>query len=159
MALNEKVTDLRMHVEAAIDFPDEEIDFLTDAALADRLADVDTAFGDLMDKARQGCLLRDGIHVVLAGRPNAGKSSLLNALAGYDAAIVTEVPGTTRDLVRENIEIDGLPVHIVDTAGLRDSTSDVEQEGIRRARQQLAKRITLWRLSTPVPKTLAIPAN
>jgi tRNA modification GTPase len=137
MALNEKVTDLRMHVEAAIDFPDEEIDFLTDAALADRLTDVDAAFGDLVDKARQGRLLRDGIHVVLAGRPNAGKSSLLNALAGYDAAIVTEVPGTTRDLIREHIEIDGLPVHIVDTAGLRNSTRAVEQEGIRRTRQQL----------------------
>ncbi len=139
MALNQKVTDLRIHVEAAIDFPDEEIDFLTDAALAERLAGVDAAFGDLMDKARQGCLLRDGIHVVLAGRPNAGKSSVLNVLAGYDAAIVTEVPGTTRDLVREQIEIDGLPVHIVDTAGLRDSTGAVEQEGIRRAREQLAE--------------------
>jgi tRNA modification GTPase len=139
MALNQKVTDLRMHVEAAIDFPDEDIDFLTDAALADRLVDVAAAFGDLMNKVRQGCLLRDGIQVVLAGRPNGGKSSLLNALAGYDAAIVTAVPGTTRDLVREHIDIDGLPVHIVDTAGLRDSSGPVEQEGIRRARQQLGE--------------------
>jgi tRNA modification GTPase len=139
MALNQKVTDLRMHVEAAIDFPDEDIDFLSDIALVDRLAEVDAAFGDLMDKVRQGCLLRDGIHVVLAGRPNAGKSSLLNALAGYDAAIVTAIPGTTRDLVREHIEIDGLPVHIVDTAGLRVSFGPAEQEGIRRARQQLGE--------------------
>ena len=138
MALNHKVTDLRIHVEAAIDFPDEEIDFLTDAALSERLDDVDVAFKALMIKATQGRLLRDGIHVVLAGRPNTGKSSLLNALAGYDAAIVTDTPGTTRDLVREHIEIDGLPVHIVDTAGLRDGAERVEQEGIRRAREQLA---------------------
>jgi tRNA modification GTPase len=139
LALNQKVTDLRVHVEAAIDFPDEEIDFLTDAALATRLADVDAAFDDLTRKAQQGRLLREGIHVVLAGRPNAGKSSLLNALAGYDAAIVTEIAGTTRDLVREHIEIDGLPVHIVDTAGLHDSAGQVEREGIRRTRQQLAE--------------------
>jgi tRNA modification GTPase len=139
MALNQKITDLRIHVEAAIDFPDEEIDFLTDAALAARLEDVEAAFTELMTKARQGRLLRDGIHVVLAGRPNAGKSSVLNALAGYEAAIVTDVPGTTRDLVREHIEIDGLPVHIVDTAGLRDGAEPVEQEGIRRARQQLTQ--------------------
>jgi tRNA modification GTPase len=137
MALNQKVTNFRVYVEAAIDFPDEEIDFLRDADITGYLEDIDTEFRRLDDTVRQGCLLRDGIVVVLAGRPNAGKSSLLNALAGYDAAIVTEIPGTTRDLVREHIELDGLPVYIVDTAGLRDSAEKVEQEGVRRARQQL----------------------
>jgi len=139
MALNEKVTSFRVYVEAAIDFPDEEIDFLADADINGYLEDIDAEFRRLNDTVRQGCLLRDGIVVVLAGRPNAGKSSLLNALAGYDAAIVTEIPGTTRDLVREHIELDGLPVHVVDTAGLRDSAEKVEQEGVRRARQQLAE--------------------
>jgi tRNA modification GTPase len=139
MTLNRKVTELRMHVEAAIDFPDEDIDFLSDATLIKRLEEVDAEFSQLQQKARQGRLLRDGIHVVLAGRPNAGKSSLLNALAGYAAAIVTDEPGTTRDLVREYIELDGLPVHIVDTAGLRDSSGQVEREGVRRAREQLAE--------------------
>lgn len=138
MTLNRKVTELRVFVEAAIDFPDEDIDFLEAAELRDRLADVEAEFTQLERTVRTGRLLRDGIHVVLAGRPNVGKSSLLNALAGYDAAIVTDIPGTTRDLVREHIDIDGLPVHIVDTAGLRDSDAVVEQEGIRRAHQQLA---------------------
>lgn len=138
MALNRKVTELRVFVEAAIDFPDEDIDFLQAPELRGRLADVEAEFTQLERTVRQGRLLRDGIHVVLAGRPNVGKSSLLNALAGYDAAIVTAIPGTTRDLVREHIDIDGLPVHIVDTAGLRDSDALVEQEGIRRAYQQLA---------------------
>lgn len=137
-ALNEKVTQLRIHVEAAIDFPEEEIDFLQDAALLERLDDVRAEFDRLEATVRHGRLLRDGVHLVLAGRPNAGKSSLLNALAGYDAAIVTDVPGTTRDVVREHIEIDGLPVHVIDTAGLREGEGVVEQEGIRRARQQLA---------------------
>ncbi len=137
-ALNAKVTDLRMHVEAAIDFPEEEIDFLNDAALLSRLDGVQAEFDHLEKTIRQGQLLRDGVQIVIAGRPNAGKSSLLNVLAGYDAAIVTEIPGTTRDIVREHIEIDGLPVHIVDTAGLRDGQGLVEQEGIRRARQQIA---------------------
>ncbi len=136
--LNAKVTQLRIHVEAAIDFPEEEIDFLQDAALLERLDDVRAEFVRLEATVRHGRLLRDGVHIVLAGRPNAGKSSLLNALAGYDAAIVTDVPGTTRDVVRENIEIDGLPVHIIDTAGLREGEGVVEQEGIRRARQQIA---------------------
>ncbi len=137
--LNDKVTALRTFVEAAIDFPDEEIDFLEDAELRVRLRELDADFRQLDKTVRQGRLLRDGIHLVIAGRPNAGKSSLLNALAGYDAAIVTEIPGTTRDLVRENIEIDGLPLHIVDTAGLRDDVGVVEREGVRRARQQLGR--------------------
>jgi tRNA modification GTPase len=125
-------------VEAAIDFPEEEIDFLDTEAVRARLAAVETAFRQLEQTTRQGCLLRDGIHLVIIGRPNAGKSSLLNALAGYAAAIVTPVPGTTRDLVREALEIDGLPVHLVDTAGLRTVGDEVEREGVRRAREQMA---------------------
>jgi len=136
--LNAQVTALRVHVEAAIDFPEEEIDFLNDAALLDRLTDVQEQFDRLEKTIHRGRLLRDGVHIVLAGRPNAGKSSLLNALAGHDAAIVTNIPGTTRDVVREHIEIDGLPVYIVDTAGLRDSGGVIEQEGVRRTRQQIA---------------------
>src|SRR5690606_25880258 len=123
--LDERITALRIHVEAAIDFPEEEIDFLADADLLRRLDDVGQCFGALERTVRQGRLLREGIHVVLAGRPNVGKSSLLNALAGHNAAIVTEIPGTTRDLVREHLEIGGLPVHIVDTAGLRESPDPV----------------------------------
>jgi len=138
LALNKKITELRMHVEAAIDFPEEEIDFLSDSALLARLDDVQSEFDRMEKTIRTGRLLRDGVHIVLAGQPNAGKSSLLNALAGYDAAIVTDIPGTTRDIVREHIEIDGLPVHIIDTAGLREGRDVIEQEGIRRARQQIA---------------------
>jgi len=138
LALNEAVTTLRVHVEAAMDFPEEEIDFLSDAALLQRLEDVSVQFSTVEHTVRQGCLLRDGVTVVLAGRPNAGKSSLLNALAGYDAAIVTEIPGTTRDLVREQIEIDGLPVRIIDTAGLRQAGDAIEAEGVRRTHRELA---------------------
>lgn len=137
LALNEHLTGLRIYVEAAIDFPEEEVDFLSAAELARRLDAAAAEFDRIEASARQGQLLRDGIHVVLAGRPNSGKSSLLNRLAGYEAAIVTEVPGTTRDLVREQLEIDGLPVHIVDTAGLRDTSDLIEREGVRRTRGQL----------------------
>ena len=135
--LNESITRLRTHVEAAIDFPEEEIDFLRDAELLERISGVEQQFGELERVARQGCLLRDGVTVVVAGRPNVGKSSLLNALAGYDAAIVTDVAGTTRDLVREQLDLDGLPLHVVDTAGLRAGRDRVEEEGIRRARAAL----------------------
>jgi len=138
LGLNEQVTGLRLYVEAAIDFPEEEIDFLGTDELRRRLAAVAEEFDRIESTARQGRLLRDGIHVVLAGRPNSGKSSLLNRLAGYEAAIVTDQPGTTRDLVREQLEIDGLPVHIVDTAGLREARDVVEREGVERARGQLA---------------------
>jgi len=138
LGLNEQVTALRMYVEAAIDFPEEEIDFLATDDLRRRLDSVATEFDRIEATARQGRLLRDGIHVVLAGRPNSGKSSLLNRLAGYEAAIVTDQPGTTRDLVREHLDIDGLPVHVVDTAGLRETGDMVEREGVQRTRGQLA---------------------
>ncbi|MCL4780126.1 MAG: tRNA uridine-5-carboxymethylaminomethyl(34) synthesis GTPase MnmE [Gammaproteobacteria bacterium] len=137
LALNEEVTGLRIYIEAAIDFPDEEIELLGDSELQRRIAVVAAGFAQLEKTTRQGCLLRDGLHVVLAGRPNSGKSSLFNALAGYAAAIVTSQPGTTRDLVREQINIDGLPLHIVDTAGLRAAVDPVEQEGVARTRGQL----------------------
>src|ERR1700728_4316144 len=113
------VIEPRTHVEAAIDFPDEEVDFLADNAVAQRLATVRQHFDAVTRSASQGRLLRDGMTVVLAGAPNAGKSSLLNRLAGYDAAMVTRVPGTTRDVLRERIEVNGMPLHILDTAGLR----------------------------------------
>jgi tRNA modification GTPase len=137
--LAESVLELRMWVEAAIDFPEEEVDFLGDRALGARLESIRLRFAGLADAARQGSLLRDGLTIVIAGRPNAGKSSLLNRLAGYDAAIVTAVPGTTRDVLRERIEIDGLPLHVLDTAGLRDSPDEVEAEGIRRAHRELER--------------------
>jgi len=130
--LSERVLELRMWTEAAIDFPEEEIDFLADPGLGQRMDLIRARFAELAETARQGTLLRDGMTVVIAGRPNAGKSSLLNRLAGYEAAIVTPVPGTTRDVLRERIEIDGLPLHVLDTAGLRESADLVEIEGIRR---------------------------
>ena len=136
--LTELLTQLRMYVEAAIDFPEEEIDFLSDRALADRVQGVAAAFDELTARAEQGRLLADGITVVIAGRPNAGKSSLLNALAGTETAIVTDIPGTTRDLLRETVVIDGLAVHLTDTAGLRADADRIEAEGIRRARATLA---------------------
>ncbi|MDX1692787.1 MAG: tRNA uridine-5-carboxymethylaminomethyl(34) synthesis GTPase MnmE [Ketobacteraceae bacterium] len=132
-SLVEQLTQLRMYVEAAIDFPEEEIDFISDGKIA---ADLDTIYQQLQTvfrEANRGVLLKEGMKVVLAGRPNAGKSSLLNALAGRDSAIVTPIAGTTRDLLREHIHIDGMPLHVIDTAGLRESTDEVEQEGIRRA--------------------------
>ncbi|MFT4591000.1 MAG: tRNA modification GTPase [Gammaproteobacteria bacterium] len=137
MQLNDRITELRVHVEAAIDFPDEDIDFLSDSGLLERVSVVDNAFFELTRSAREGCLLREGATLVLAGKPNAGKSSLLNALSGYSAAIVTDVPGTTRDVIKEHIDLDGLPLSIVDTAGLRSSTDVVEQEGVRRTHEQL----------------------
>jgi tRNA modification GTPase len=127
-----------MHVEAAIDFPEEEIDFLSDEALQRRLDECGTAIEALLAAAQQGRVLRDGFQVVIVGRPNAGKSSLLNLLSGQEAAIVTEVAGTTRDILREQIDIDGMAVELVDTAGLRDDPDRIEAEGIRRARAALA---------------------
>jgi tRNA modification GTPase len=137
--LTDALIDLRTYVEAAIDFPEEEVDFLADTELAERLAAVRGHFDAVTAAAGQGRLLRDGLTVVLAGRPNSGKSSLLNRLAGYDAAIVTAVPGTTRDVLRERIDIDGLPLHVLDTAGLRDSDDAVEREGVRRAAAEMSR--------------------
>ncbi|MCK8515254.1 tRNA uridine-5-carboxymethylaminomethyl(34) synthesis GTPase MnmE [Methylonatrum kenyense] len=144
-ALLQALTELRVHVEAAIDFPEEEIDFLADGEVAAKLRAVRTELDVVLATARQGQILRDGMTVVIAGPPNAGKSSLLNQLAGSDSAIVTAIAGTTRDVLREQIQIDGMPLHIIDTAGLRDSDDPVEQEGVRRARQamQSADRILL----------------
>ena len=141
-ALVEELTELRVYVEAAIDFVDEEIDFLTDGVVQARIVTLQQRISQIQQTARQGCLLRDGMSVVLAGKPNAGKSSLLNALAGHDAAIVTDIAGTTRDVLKESIQIDGMPLHIIDTAGLRDggkAADVVEQEGMRRARVEIAK--------------------
>ncbi|MBU2978437.1 tRNA uridine-5-carboxymethylaminomethyl(34) synthesis GTPase MnmE [Alteromonas sp. C1M14] len=132
-ALSEQIIHLRMYVEAAIDFPDEEIDFLSDGKVAGDLAAIVRALAEVKQKAKQGALLREGMQVVIAGRPNAGKSSLLNALAGKDSAIVTDIAGTTRDVLREHIDINGMPVHIIDTAGLRESPDTVEKIGIERA--------------------------
>ncbi len=135
--LLEQLIELRMYVEAAIDFPEEEVDFLADDHVGSRLQAIMVELAAVLSSARQGSLLREGINVVIAGRPNVGKSSLLNRLAGRDTAIVTNIPGTTRDVLREHIHIDGLPLHIIDTAGLRDSHDQIEQEGIRRTWQQI----------------------
>jgi tRNA modification GTPase len=140
--INELVTDLtelRIYVEAAIDFVDEEIDFLTDGVVEKRVKRLLARIQEIQKTAQQGRLLRDGMTVVLVGKPNAGKSSLLNALAGHEAAIVTDIAGTTRDVLRERIQLDGMPLHIIDTAGLRDSDNLIEKEGIRRAHVEIQK--------------------
>ena len=130
---------LRTYVEAAIDFPEEEIDFLGDERIATELSTILTAIERLQGSARQGCLLHDGMTVVLAGPPNAGKSSLLNALAQQESAIVSAIPGTTRDVVRERINVDGMPIHVLDTAGLRESGDEIESEGMRRAQAAMER--------------------
>jgi tRNA modification GTPase len=154
-ALVEAVTHLRIYVEAAIDFPEEEIDFLADGKVAEDLAVLLEQVITILAEAQQGTIMRDGMKVVIAGRPNAGKSSLLNALAGREAAIVTAIEGTTRDVLREHIHIDGMPLHIIDTAGLRDSSDEVEQIGISRAWEEIrqADRILLMVDATTTDKT------
>jgi tRNA modification GTPase len=139
------VTRLRVYVEAAIDFPEEEIDFIQDGQVKQQLQEIILQLNTVLEQARQGSLMQEGMKLVIAGRPNAGKSSLLNALSGQDSAIVTPIEGTTRDVLREHIQIDGMPLHIVDTAGLRDSADEVEREGIRRAWREMesADRILL----------------
>ena len=135
--LRDALIHLRMLVEATLDFPEEEIDFLQKADAQGQLDRLRASVGNVLQHARQGALLREGIKVVIAGQPNAGKSSLLNALAGAELAIVTPVPGTTRDVVSETIQIEGVPVHVIDTAGLRESTDHVEKIGIERAWGQI----------------------
>lgn len=137
--LLETLTTLRVHVESAIDFPEEEIDFLQDDEIQRQLNDVLNDIAVTLETAQQGKLLREGMSVVIAGKPNAGKSTLLNQLTGSQSAIVTEIPGTTRDVLRETIQLDGLPLHVIDTAGLRDGADIVEQEGIRRAWQEISR--------------------
>ncbi len=130
---------IRVNVEAAIDFSDEDIDVLANTGVADALADAKQVLVAIFKQANQGALLQEGISVVIAGAPNAGKSSLLNALAGNESAIVTDIPGTTRDLLKEQLSLDGLPVHVTDTAGLRESGDQVELEGVRRAREVISR--------------------
>ncbi len=144
-SLVENLIDLRTFVEAALDFPEEEVDFIANSGIAANLDELMAELDALLRGARQGCLIREGIQIVIAGPPNVGKSSLLNALSGTDSAIVTAVPGTTRDLLHREIQIDGLPLHIIDTAGLRQSDDLVEIEGIRRAQDQIEKAdVVLW---------------
>jgi tRNA modification GTPase len=136
--LRDALVHLRMLVEATLDFPEEEIDFLRSSDAAGQLQDLQRRLKLLMERAHQGALLREGIKVVIAGQPNAGKSSLLNALAGAELAIVTPIPGTTRDKVQETIQIEGVPLHVIDTAGLRESDDEVERIGIARAWEAIA---------------------
>jgi tRNA modification GTPase len=128
-----------MYVEAAIDFPEEEVDFLADERVSQELEVLSQNLDQLNAATHQGVLLHDGMTAVLAGPPNAGKSSLLNALAQFESAIVSPIPGTTRDVLRERIHLDGMPLHVVDTAGLRESRDEIEAEGIRRAREQMER--------------------
>ncbi len=137
--------EIRMFVEAAIDFPEEEIDFLSDSNVLNQIDELSKEMSELLANAQQGALLTEGMRVVIAGKPNAGKSSLLNALSGKDSAIVTDIEGTTRDVLKEQINIDGMPLHVIDTAGLRESSDQVEQIGISRAWKEIeqADRILL----------------
>jgi len=136
--LTEELIHCRMHIESAIDFPEEEIDFLADESILMQLDQLLDNLNQLFNSAQQGKLLKEGITVVIAGRPNAGKSSLMNSLAENDRSIVTDIPGTTRDLVHETIQLDGMPVHLIDTAGLRQSEDVVEQIGIQKAWSEIA---------------------
>jgi tRNA modification GTPase len=156
--LVEMLIRLRMYVEAAIDFVEEEINFLGDNQITTQLADISGSLTDVLASATQGSLLRDGITIVIAGVPNVGKSSLLNYLSGKETAIVTDIPGTTRDVLREQITLDGMPIHIIDTAGLRESNDPIEQEGIRRARLEIAQADMILLLQDAT-RPAALPEN
>ncbi|WP_047540388.1 tRNA uridine-5-carboxymethylaminomethyl(34) synthesis GTPase MnmE [Methylotenera versatilis] len=132
-----KLINLRMYVEACLDFPEEEIDFITQGKVAEKLATIILELKSVFAKAKQGSLLREGMHIVLVGQPNVGKSSLMNQLSGEEVAIVTPIAGTTRDAIKSSIQINGLPLHIIDTAGLRDTEDEVEKIGIARTYQAL----------------------
>ncbi|MGE3919764.1 MAG: tRNA uridine-5-carboxymethylaminomethyl(34) synthesis GTPase MnmE [Gammaproteobacteria bacterium] len=137
--LVKELIHLRMYIEASIDFSEEEIDFLSDGKTQNQLKKLISTVEDIQSVAKQGELLKDGIAIAIIGVPNAGKSSLLNQLTGFERAIVTDIPGTTRDILREHIQIDGMPLHIIDTAGLRISDDVVEQEGIRRTTTEIER--------------------
>ena len=163
-AFSERVQDIqaaltmvRAHIEAWLDFPDEDIEPAALEALRVHLADLDRTLGELHESAEQGSVLRDGLCLAIAGAPNAGKSSLLNRLAGFDRAIVTELPGTTRDVLREQLSLDGLPVSIADTAGLRDTTDPIEREGVRRSQDEIRQADhVLWVHDGRVPLETAL---
>ena len=152
--LLERLIALRVHVEAAIDFPEEEIDFLGDPAIARQLAELRSQLDELLREARRGVRLNDGLRVAIIGRPNAGKSSLLNALAGGERAIVTAIAGTTRDVLRENLDLDGVALELADTAGLRSTDDEIEREGVRRAQAE-AQRADVVLLVTDAQHALA----
>jgi len=137
--LTDGLVDLRSFIEAAIDFPEEEIDFIKNSDVSKRLLMLEKKLKDILKKAKTGNILQEGMTLVIAGQPNAGKSSLLNCLAGKDSAIVTDIPGTTRDILKEYIQIDGMPLHILDTAGLRETEDQIEQEGVKRAWAEIEK--------------------
>jgi tRNA modification GTPase len=160
--VQDRLTSLRVFVEGALDFPDEEIDFIGESDINERLEGIVAALNQLLAEAHQGRLLRDGITIAIIGMPNAGKSSLLNALAGRDMAIVTDIPGTTRDVLRETLSMDGLPVHIADTAGIREADNVVEAEGVRRARAALSQAdmvLLVLDSATPLRPQLALEAE
>ena len=163
-AINRALIELRMYVESAIDFPEEEIDFLGEGGVLQRLQQIQCQLDDLFARCQQGRMMREGITVVLAGAPNAGKSSLMNALARQDTAIVSSTPGTTRDVLREHVVLHNLPVHLIDTAGLRDAADEIESEGVRRAQaaMQQADHILFLlddSIEQPEPTDQTLPAN
>lgn len=149
--LIERLIRLRTYIEAAIDFPEEEVDFLNQDEVDNKLKDILVTLAEILMRAQQGCVMREGLSLVLTGRPNVGKSSLLNQLCECDAAIVTDIPGTTRDVLKQWINLDGMPVHLIDTAGLRASEDPVEQEGMRRAWEQIKQADLLVMVLDAVP--------